>query len=97
MTLTIVSTKDRPDLALTTGTWRWEAFFSADDVPLADVLALDVDCARSRDLMPTVLVMIEDRRPVGMVALCLDDLEGRPELNPWLAGLYVAPGNRGKG
>ncbi len=32
-----------------------------------------------------------------MVALCLDDLEGRPDLNPWLAGLFVADAHRGKG
>ncbi len=32
-----------------------------------------------------------------MVALCLDDLEGRPTMNPWLAGLYIDPPYRNRG
>jgi GNAT superfamily N-acetyltransferase len=32
-----------------------------------------------------------------LVALCDDDLHDRPDLNPWLAVLYVAPAHRGKG
>jgi len=47
--------------------------------------------------MPTVLVLLDQQRPIGMVTLCLDDLDGRPLLNPWLAGLYVDPAHRGNG
>lgn len=102
MTLSIVDTRDRPDLAPTTGTWRWEAFFCKGGVSLADTLVFEAECANSHDLMPTVLVMLEELQPIGMVALCLDDLDGRPELNPWLAGLgWLAfmsfPSNGGRG
>jgi GNAT superfamily N-acetyltransferase len=95
MTLTIVTTRQRPDLASVTGTWRWQAFFGDGDTSLAEMLAFEARCAASRDLMPTVL--LEDDQPIGMAALCLGDLDDRPDLNPWLAGLYVAPGHRGKG
>lgn len=97
MTLTIVTTRQRPDLASVTGTWRWQAFFGDGDTSLAEMLAFEARCAASRELMPTVLVLLEDDQPIGMAALCLDDLDDRPDLNPWLAGLYVAPGHRGKG
>ncbi|RVK25956.1 GNAT family N-acetyltransferase [Sinorhizobium meliloti] len=97
MTLAIVSTSDRPDLALTTGTWRWEAFYKDGGTELSEVLEGEAVAASSPDLLPTVLVLLEDDLPVGMVAICLDDLDGRPELNPWLAGLYVEPNHRGKG
>lgn len=97
MTNTIVTTAERPDLARTTGTWRWESFFSDSETSLSEVLELDAQCASNHDLMPTVLVMLEEQQPVGMVALCLDDLEDRPELNPWLAGLYVDPAHRDRG
>ena len=95
MTVTIVTTKERPDLARITGMWRWEAFFK--DQNLDDILKLDSECATSPDLLPTVLVLLNDQRPTGMVTLCLDDLDGRPELNPWLAGLYVNPADRSNG
>jgi len=97
MSLTLTTTKERPDLAKVTGAWRWEAFFRENGKDLCDVIDLDVQCAQATDLMPTVLVLLEEATPVGMVALCMDDLDGRPELNPWLAGLYVAPSYRGKG
>ncbi|CAI9418557.1 hypothetical protein ANOBCDAF_04292 [Pleomorphomonas sp. T1.2MG-36] len=97
MDLTIVTTRDRPDLAQITGTWRWQAFFEADGVSLEDTLAFEAESARGPGLMPTVLVLLDGQQPIGMVALCLDDLEGRPELNPWLAGLYVDPAHRGQG
>ena len=96
MTITIVSTADRPDFVPITGTWRWEAFFR-NEMPLDEMLRLEAESASNGDLMPTVLVMLDDQCPVGMVALCLDDLEERPDLNPWLAGVYVDPAHRGKG
>lgn len=97
MSLTVVSTSERPALARITGTWRWEAFYEGGATLLSEVLERDVAAAYCHDLMPTVLVLLEEDQPIGMVAICLDDLDGRPELNPWLAGLYVAPAHRGKG
>lgn len=97
MTISIVTTTQRPELAPITGKWRWEAFFRDDGISLADMLRQEEAAAASAELLPTVLVMLDDGRPVGMVTLCLNDLEGRPDLNPWLAGLYVEPNHRGKG
>ncbi|WP_377289129.1 GNAT family N-acetyltransferase [Rhizobium sp. SG2393] len=95
MTPMIVSTAARPDLVPTTARWRWEAFFQ-DAMSLDEMLLMEAEATNS-ELMPTVLVLLEGEEPVGMVALCLDDLEGRPDLNPWLAGLYVADAHRGNG
>ena len=93
----IVTTTDRPDLAETTGLWRWEAFFRKDGMSLDEVMERERACAADPGLIPTVLVMTENGAPIGMVALCEDDLEGRPDLNPWLAGMYVAPDHRATG
>lgn len=95
--ISIITTTQRPKLASVTGKWRWEAFFKDDGISLADVMQQEEAAAATYDLLPTVLVILEDERPVGMVTLCLDDLEDRPDLNPWLAGLYVAPEHRGNG
>lgn len=94
--LKLVSTAERPDLVTTTGRWRWQAFFK-DEMSLKQVLQLEEDCARNGQLMPTVLVLLDAHQPVGMIALCLDDLPDRPDLNPWLAGVYVDHAFRGKG
>ena len=40
--------------------------------------------------------MVRDQ-PVGTASLRLDDLPDRPDLSPWLAGVYVVPEHRNKG
>lgn len=94
--LHVVSTAERPELVTTSGTWRWKAFL-ADEASLEQVLQVEEDAARNGQLMPTVLLLLKDGQPVGMGTLCLDDLAGRPDLNPWLAGVYIDPPHRGKG
>jgi len=97
MTTTIIKLSDRPELAAITARWRWEAFFRKDGIDLGHIQQQEKIAASRDDLFPMVLVLLDDGQPVGMVALCLDDLDGRPDLNPWLAGLYVEPAHRGRG
>lgn len=97
MTISFVTTKERPELAQITGAWRWQAFFSDTDVSLQDVIAIDTACTIEEGIFPTVWVLLKDEHAIGMITLCLDDVENRPELNPWLAGLYITPQYRGKG
>lgn len=84
-------------MAAVSGRWRWEAFFRDSEITLTDMLELDRACAQSPNFIPTVFVMLQDDLPIGMIAICDDDLEGREALNPWLAGLYVQPDHRGQG
>ena len=49
-----------------------------------------------KDRVPTTLIAIEDTMPVGSVSVKLDDLTERPDLNPWLASLYVLADYRGR-
>ncbi len=49
-----------------------------------------------KDKVPTTLIAIEDTMPVGSVSIKLNDLVERPDLNPWLASLYVLPDYRGR-
>ena len=47
--------------------------------------------------LPTTLVLREGGRMVGSVSVVDNDCEARTDLNPWLASLYVMPGQRGHG
>lgn len=95
--LSFVTTSERPDLTAVTGPWRWNAFFSDGEMLFDDLMAREKAAAADHSLLPTVLVLFDSGKPIGMVALCDDDLDDRPDLNPWLAGLYVTPEHRGKG
>jgi len=53
--------------------------------------------AMDPDRVPVVFVALDDADTiVGMASLTFDDLVGDPR-NPWLAGVFVPPGQRGKG
>jgi GNAT superfamily N-acetyltransferase len=47
--------------------------------------------------IPRTLVLLVDDKPVGTASLTAHDLEERPDLTPWLAGMFVAPMARGQG
>jgi GNAT superfamily N-acetyltransferase len=42
-------------------------------------------------------VLFDRDRPVGTASLVHRDLETRPDLTPWLAGVFVQPAFRGQG
>jgi GNAT superfamily N-acetyltransferase len=51
----------------------------------------------NRDAIPVALVAFEGTTLVGTVCLKTHDMDSRPDLSPWLAGLYVAESWRGQG
>jgi GNAT superfamily N-acetyltransferase len=89
----IVTTAERPDLAPATARWRWEAFFR----PLDDIIAEAQRTAAAAELMPRTFVLLIEGEPVGTASLVAHDLEERPDLTPWLAGVFVVPRARGRG
>lgn len=93
----IVPTTARPDLAETTARWRWEAFARHAGRSLADVLDAERRVAATSAPMPRTLVLLAAGAPVGMASLVAHDLDERPDLTPWLAGVFVAAHARGRG
>lgn len=93
----VISTGMRPELADVTGRWRWQAFFAKHGRSLDSVLDGEREVAREGSALPRVLVLLADGQPVGMATLAAQDLDERPDLGPWLAGVYVVPEARGQG
>ena len=44
-----------------------------------------------------MFVLLSGEMPVGTATLARKDLEERPDLTPWLAGVFVVPEARGRG
>ena len=53
-------------------------------------------CAAGDDL-PRGFVAVQGEEPLGFACLMNGDLPTRPDLNPWLAQVYVTPPARGRG
>lgn len=96
MPMSIVSTTDRPDLVEITARWRWDAFFR-DAEPFEDVLKRAKRTSALACPIPRTLVLLVNDEPVGTASLTAQDLDERPDLTPWLAGVFVVPHARGQG
>jgi GNAT superfamily N-acetyltransferase len=99
--ISIVSTADRPDLVEVTARWRWEAFFRHSEPFEAILKAAQQTSAQQNAAigrtMPRTFVLLVDDEPVGTASLVAHDLDERPDLTPWLAGVFVAPHARRQG
>ena len=91
----IAAVSDRADLAPLVATWRVNAFFSEPG-------GYSVEEMTALILAPPVgpeetFVLFEKGRPVGTAGVVRGDLDTRPDLTPWLAGVFVHPEFRGRG
>lgn len=91
-----VTVADRPDLVPTVADWLWRAFWRDEGSTLAEVRTL-VSRSTARHGPPQCFVLLEGGAPVGTASLAAADLDRRPDLTPWLAGVYVEPAARGRG
>ncbi len=91
----IVAVSDRPDLAPLVARWRVDAFSNHPG-------GWTVEAMTAAILAPPVgpeenFVLFDGDEPVGTAGLVREDLETRPDLTPWLAGVFVRPEFRGRG
>ena len=56
---------------------------------------LEEQCGRGG--VPSVVVALEDGELCGSAMLVASDMDSRPDLTPWLAGVYVVAACRGRG
>jgi GNAT superfamily N-acetyltransferase len=88
--LEIVPLAGRPDLVPILAWWSFMEWYRARNIGFDTLLASYRERA-ARDDGTGFLVACSGSVPVGMVSLKMNDLWSRPDLNPWLASLYVCP------
>jgi GNAT superfamily N-acetyltransferase len=94
MSIRIASLSTQPDLAPLVARWRVRAFFdypggTTVEEMTALLLAPPAGTAET-------FVLFDGERPVATAGLTGNDLETRPDLTPWLAGVFVEPEYRGR-
>lgn len=94
---TIVTTKDRVDLVPVVAQWLWNAFWQTSGKSFDQLLEAAHRSSRSTAVIPQTFVLLSGDEPVGTASLIGSDLESRPDLSPWLAGVFVTPAHRGRG
>lgn len=95
MSYRIATISDQPELAALVARWRVDAFFTEPggytvEEMTALILAPPVG-------LKETFVLFDHDQPVGTAGLVRSDLKDRPDLTPWLAGVFVQPSFRGRG
>lgn len=88
---------DRPELVPTLAEWFHEEWGRVVPWGTVEGFAEMFRGQLNRDALPLALVALEGGAPVGTSALRVADMPERPERTPWLGGVYVRPGARGRG
>jgi N-acetylglutamate synthase-like GNAT family acetyltransferase len=86
----------RPDLLPVIAGWLWHEWWKNWGRSFEETQAIYAEC-RAEVGAPQTLVLLSDDAPIGTVTLARNDLDERPELTPWLAGVFVIPERRGRG
>lgn len=73
---------------------EWACFYPGRS--LKDFEAM-VEERANRDRLPLALVALDGKKLLGVGCLKVSDMATRPELTPWLAGMYVDRALRGRG
>ena len=89
--------KNYPHIAPVVGGWlftQWGHHIEGDTLSAA--------CKRvagrlNDDRLPLSLIALIEGEPVGTASLFQHDMDTRPELSPWLAGVFVKDGRRNLG
>ena len=90
----IAAVSDRPELAPVVAAWLVDAFGYPGGRTVEEVTALLL----SPPVGPEeTFVLFDQGVPVGTAGLAHEDLDARPDLTPWLAGVVVQPAFRGRG
>jgi len=92
----VTSTSERPDLVPFVARWLWDAFWSESGKSPDELLDAVRKSVTARP-MPRTLILLANGEPVGTASLVAQDLDERPDLTPWLAGVFVVPHARGQG
>ena len=93
----IESIADHLELVPVIAAWHWNEWGRCDPLVSLESWTEGLRRRTRRDCILTTYVAFEGGQPVGSVTLVDCDMLTRPDLWPWLAGLYVIPEARGRG
>jgi predicted N-acetyltransferase YhbS len=80
---------DHKNCISTLARWSFEEWsYLHPDRTLADAEFL-ISEGGNRERLPISLVAMDKGKVIGMIALTTSDFKARPNLSPWLSGLYV--------
>ncbi len=95
--LTIEYLADRREFITTVAHWLHDEWGHLRPNETVDDRVVRVERTCGHRQIPTTLVAVDGDEPVGCASLIEHDMLTRPELSPWLAGVFVPREHRRRG
>lgn len=92
----IKNLKDYPEFVTVVAKWIYDEFVKNRGERDFEYILKKFENTRL-DALPLTFISVINNECVGVVSVFDNDLSTKPELTPWLAGLYVPKKQRGKG
>jgi predicted N-acetyltransferase YhbS len=88
---------DHPEFLPTLAQWQHDEWGHLRPGDSAEARSARLQRHCQRDGIPLTVVAHENGELFGSASFARNDMETRPELTPWLSGVFVAPEHRRKG
>ncbi len=95
--LRIENIADYPDLVETIARWHFQEWGHSDPHGSIATWTEGLRTRMNRERIPATYIAFDADELLGSVTLNDHDMSTRPDLSPWLAGLYVIPARRKQG
>jgi GNAT superfamily N-acetyltransferase len=86
-----------PDAIHTVARWHWNEWGNLNPNGSFELTLAKTSMRVNQDRVPLAYIALKGEVPVGTASLVAYDMEGREDLSPWLAGVYVHPDYRNQG
>ena len=95
--VTVEYLADRPEFIPTVARWLHAEWGHLRPGETVEDRAARVECDCGHCEVPTTFVALAGDQVLGSASLVEHDMATRPELSPWLSGVFVAPEHRRRG
>lgn len=95
--LQILTLAERPDAIPTVARWRFDQWGHEISGSSLETFAQSLRNGLGDDGLPQTWIVLSSDRIVGAASLARHDMHTRPDLTPWLVGVYVNQADRGQG
>jgi GNAT superfamily N-acetyltransferase len=92
--VTIEYLADHPEFITTIARWHHKEWGHLRPGETVQDRAARVECDCGHRAIPTTFVALADHQVLGSASLVKHDMDIRPNLSPWLSGVFVAPEHR---
>jgi GNAT superfamily N-acetyltransferase len=93
----IVPIAEHREWVSTIARWHWEEWGHHDPTGSLQSWTAGLAERTSPAGIPTTFVAVDGDQPIGSACLVEHDMSTRPDLSPWLAGVFVVPEQRRRG